>query len=112
MLKIKDEGLLRLDSYIDGAWIPSSARLDVINPSTGEVIAKVSDSQPADATKAIKSAVDAFKGWSRLSSKTRSNVLRRWYELVLESADDVDTYLAALRKEMLSVMADGKRIAL
>ena len=89
MLKIKDEGLLRLDSYIDGAWIPSSTRLDVINPSTGEVIAKVSDSQPADATIAIKSAVDAFKGWSRLSSKTRSNVLRRWYELVLESADDL-----------------------
>ena len=89
MLKIKDEGLLRVDSYIDGAWTPSSTRLNVINPSTGEVIAKVSDSQPADAIIAIKSAVDAFKGWSRLSSKTRSNVLRRWYELVLESADDL-----------------------
>jgi succinate-semialdehyde dehydrogenase/glutarate-semialdehyde dehydrogenase len=89
MLKIKDQGLLRLDSYIDGAWIPSSTRLDVINPSTGEIIAKVSDSQPSDAAIAIKSAVDAFKGWSRLSSKTRSNVLRRWYELVLESADDL-----------------------
>ena len=31
---------------------------------------------------------------------------------VLESADDVDRYLAALREEMLSVVADGKRIAL
>ncbi|MDG2141542.1 MAG: aldehyde dehydrogenase family protein, partial [Gammaproteobacteria bacterium] len=95
MMKIKDDKLLRVDSYIDGAWVTSSTKLDIVNPSTGEVIAKVSDSQPADAVLAIKAAVAAFTSWSRLTSKTRAELLRRWYELILENVEDLGALMTS-----------------
>jgi len=94
-MKIKDHKLLRVDSYIGGAWVTSPTRLGIVNPSTGEVIAKVSDSQPADAVLAIKAAVEAFTSWSGLTSKTRAGLLRRWYELILENVEDLGALMTA-----------------
>ncbi|MGA1105075.1 MAG: hypothetical protein ACO3T7_15755, partial [Pseudomonadales bacterium] len=41
-LELKDKGLLKESSYIDGAWVDadSGETVSVVNPSTGETVAK------------------------------------------------------------------------
>jgi len=90
MLKLKDPTLFRTDNYINGKWKSTDHdQLDVINPSTGDIIAKASNGKPADAALAVGFAAKAFRNWSRMPAKERANLLRRWYELIMENAEDL-----------------------
>ena len=55
-----------LRNYIDGEWVePKGCEwLDVENPSTGEIIARVPLSRPGDLDTAVAAARAAFPGWS------------------------------------------------
>lgn len=66
--------------YIDGQWIePSgSGRIEVISPSTEEVIAEVPEPTAADIDRAVDAARRAFEGpWRRTTPQERSEVLQR-----------------------------------
>ncbi len=66
-------------NFVDGAWRDSAGpRLDVDNPSTGEVIGTLPDSTAADVDVAVTAARRAFSegSWSRLSPADRAEVLR------------------------------------
>src|SRR4051794_7605367 len=58
-----------LDNYIGGSWTPagSSERLDVTNPATGEVLARVPLSNSADLDAAVRAARDALPAWRDVS---------------------------------------------
>jgi betaine-aldehyde dehydrogenase len=69
----------RYSNFIDGTWQdPSGPRLDVDNPSTGEVVATVPDSGADAVDAAVSAARRAFADgpWSRLTSADRADVLR------------------------------------
>ena len=55
-----------LKNYIAGKWVEpkNNGYLDVENPSTREVIAKVPLSTTEEANRAIDSAADAYPEWS------------------------------------------------
>ncbi len=96
MLNLQDSTLYRTENYINGQWKSGSAgSLEVFNPSTGESIAKVANGDAADTESAVEFAALAFKSWSRTPAKQRANLLRKWYELVLENADDLGTLMTA-----------------
>lgn len=66
-------------NYLAGAWCDSdSPRLDVENPSTGELIGTVPDSSAADIGTAVGAAARAFRDgpWARLAVTARAQVLR------------------------------------
>jgi len=63
--------------YINGEWVTTEEQLDVINPSTGEVIDAVSKSGKKEANSAIKSAKENIKDWSNLTAKDRYNYLNQ-----------------------------------
>jgi betaine-aldehyde dehydrogenase len=73
-------------NYIDGAWTEAASgkTLDVINPATREVIARVPDSGPADVDRAVGAARRAFDvdGWPQTSARERGRVLFRLAEYV------------------------------
>ena len=59
-----------LDNYIAGRWTPAQAAtdlLDVTNPATGEVLARVPLSGQADLDAAVTAARDALPDWRCLS---------------------------------------------
>ena len=64
---------------IDGSWVDSESReyIDVINPATEEVFARVPRATEAEADRALKAAARAFPAWSGLSPFTRADYLRR-----------------------------------
>ena len=60
--------------YIDGAFVESHGRevMDIVNPSNGKVIARVTLADEEDARRAIAAATRAFAATSRCSASTRS----------------------------------------
>lgn len=65
----------------------------VTNPATGETLAVLADASAGDAETAIARASRALPAWQRLSAKARASVLRRWFDLIVEHADDLATLM-------------------
>ncbi len=66
----------------------------VEDPATGEQIARVSDAGPAEATSAVDAAAAAQPGWAATPARTRSETLRRAFELMLVDAEDLAGLIA------------------
>ncbi|XP_068425926.1 succinate-semialdehyde dehydrogenase, mitochondrial [Clinocottus analis] len=80
--------LLRTRGYVDGRWVSAASEFPVLDPATGQEIARVSDCGPAEAKQAVDAAHRAFQSWKRRSAKERSGVLRKWFDLLtLHKAD-------------------------
>jgi succinate-semialdehyde dehydrogenase/glutarate-semialdehyde dehydrogenase len=92
--RLKDPSLLREHCFIDGAWVgtPSFA---VKNPATGAELVKIPQMSAADATHAVEAAERAFPGWARHTAKQRSNILRKWYELIVAHREDLALILTS-----------------
>lgn len=73
---------------VNGDWV-GDAVVPVTNPASGAVIAKVPDFGFDEANTAIGCAKAAFAGWSSLVAKERSAILRRWFDLLVEHADEL-----------------------
>ncbi len=95
--RLRDAELLRVDLYVDGAWMPASdgARFDVTDPATGEVVGAVASATRDDTRRAIDAAAAALPGWAALLAKERSTIMRRWFDLIVEHADDLAAILTA-----------------
>ena len=94
---LKDPSLLATQGYLAGEWVngDDGATFDVTNPARGDVIAKVADLSRAQTARAIAAAEAAQKEWAAKTAKERANILRRWYDLMMENADDLGTILTA-----------------
>src|SRR5580704_16711021 len=79
--RLKDPSLLREQCYIDGVWTGTPAN-PVTNPVNGVELAKVPKMSTAEATQAVEAAERAFPAWARLTAKQRSNILRKWFDLI------------------------------
>jgi succinate-semialdehyde dehydrogenase/glutarate-semialdehyde dehydrogenase len=80
--------LLKSQAYIDGAWVGEPG-MAVTDKATGEEIARVPALGVAETKAAIEAAHRAFGPWSRLLAKERSQILRRWYDLIIEHAGEL-----------------------
>jgi len=93
--RLQDSTLLKTQSFVDNHWVSadSAIKLDVTNPANGDLVATVACADQHLARVAIASAERAQSGWRRMSSKARSETLRRWHDLMLANADDLATIL-------------------
>lgn len=88
---LSDPRLFREFAYVGGAWTAGSAAraIDVTDPADGSRIGSVPALTAADALEAVEAAQRAFPSWSGQLPARRSEILRRWYELILASKDDL-----------------------
>ena len=93
--RLTDPALLETRAYIDGAWVEGSARFDVTNPARMDVIAQVTDLDRAGAASAIDAAYRAQPGWAAMTGKERSQILRRWFDLMIAHQDDLAAIMTA-----------------
>jgi len=94
---LKDPDLLATKGYVGGEWVSGDEgrSFDVANPARGDVIARVADLGRAETARAIAAAETAQKAWAARTAKDRAGVLRRWFDLMVEHADDLATILTA-----------------
>lgn len=78
-------------NYINGSWIKPNVKeyLDVINPATGQVIAKTPFGTNADVESAAKAASDALSAWRRTPVNDRVQYLFKLRNLMRENADEI-----------------------
>ena len=93
MHTLKDAQLLKNFSYINGSWHSSENTLDVTNPATGELVAKVSNANIEETEMAVIAAKNAFKMWSSKSANERATLMRNWFNLMMEHQDDLGKIL-------------------
>ena len=66
--------------YIDGAWVavqPAPSTIEVVNPSTEQVIGHVPDGTAADVDRAVAAAKAAFETWGQTSKEERGKYVQR-----------------------------------
>ncbi len=82
---------LKTQNFIGGRWQAAGggALLDVIDPATLEVVARVADSGAADARAAVDAAHAAFPAWRARSGRERAQLLKKWHALILAHQDDL-----------------------
>jgi malonate-semialdehyde dehydrogenase (acetylating)/methylmalonate-semialdehyde dehydrogenase len=83
-----DYGVLR--NYVDGKWQESAGMLrDVVNPATGDVIARVPDSTPEEVAAAVEAAREAFEQWRHVSVVKRTRPFFHLKELMEEHKESL-----------------------
>ena len=78
-------------SSINGAWVASTSgkEIEVLNPVDQSVIATIPALEPAQITEAIETAATAFISWKALSVKQRSDILKKWFDLIMQHQDEI-----------------------
>lgn len=78
-----------LGLWIDGKWQTSPTQIDIENPATGQIIAKVATAGQEEVNQAVLAAKTAFEDgrWSKLAPSERSNVLAKLAELLEQHLD-------------------------
>ncbi|GGO85414.1 glutarate-semialdehyde dehydrogenase DavD [Marinobacterium nitratireducens] len=96
--------LLRDRCLIDGQWCAADSAevVDVTNPASGVVIGRVPMMGAAETDRAILAAENAWKAWRKTTAKYRSQVLRRWFDLVMQYQDDLALILSTEQGKPLS----------
>lgn len=96
-MKINDSSLFRQQCYINGQWsdADSGDTINVTNPATGNVIGSVPKMETDETRRAIEAANASWRGWRNLLAKERSVILRKWFDLMIENAEDLATIMTA-----------------
>jgi succinate-semialdehyde dehydrogenase/glutarate-semialdehyde dehydrogenase len=90
-MNLNNPQLLRHQAYIDGQWLDADdeSTITVVNPSTAAVVGQVPRMGQQETRRAIDAADRALPAWRELPAKARANLLRRWYELIIENRQDL-----------------------
>ncbi|MFE6736186.1 NAD-dependent succinate-semialdehyde dehydrogenase [Microbacterium sp. NPDC057650] len=82
---------VRTGLYIGGEWVDAEGgrTFDVHDPATNAVIRSIADATPADGIRALDAAVAAQDAWAATAPRTRSDILRRAFDLVQQHKEDL-----------------------
>ncbi len=107
-----------LQNFIDGESVAVEGESEpILNPATGEAIARAPLSSAEDVDRAVMSAREAFEGWSGATPAQRAQALLGLADIVEEHGDEIAKLEAlnagkpieAVRGDEIPVMADNLR---
>lgn len=79
--------------YIGGEWLPGSG-IPVVDPATTNVLAEVPDASVLDALRAVDAAETAAADWRATPARQRAEILRRWFQLMTDHAEELAQLIA------------------
>ncbi|MBH0066229.1 CoA-acylating methylmalonate-semialdehyde dehydrogenase [Psychrobacter sp. SZ93C1] len=96
-----------VQQLINGEFTESTTTewIDITNPATQEVIAKVPQSTPGEIEQAIKTASEAFQSWRVTPISKRARVFLKYQQLIRENMDEL---AALLTEEQGKTLADAR----
>jgi 1-pyrroline dehydrogenase len=80
-----------LRNFVGGEWVDAvdGGTDEILNPATGEVIARVPAAGDADVERAVAAAVDAARGWARVSPRERAERLLALAGRLADHAEEI-----------------------
>ena len=100
-MQLKDLSLLKTQCLINGEWC-GEPQLIVTNPANRHEIAQVPRFGSVETHQAIEAANTALPAWRAKSGKERSQILRRWFELMMQNQEDLAQIMTAEQGKPLS----------
>jgi malonate-semialdehyde dehydrogenase (acetylating) / methylmalonate-semialdehyde dehydrogenase len=97
-----------LENYVGGQWTPAAAAtevLDVTNPATGELLARVPLSGAEDLDAAVSAAREALPEWRAVSTIARARKLFELRERLVARSEDL---ARSVTLEMGKTLADSR----
>ncbi|EKF8430590.1 TPA: aldehyde dehydrogenase family protein [Escherichia coli] len=90
-MKLNDSNLFRQQALINGEWLDANNGevIDVTNPANGDKLGSVPKMGADETRAAIDAASRALPAWRALTAKERANILRNWFNLMMEHQDDL-----------------------
>ncbi|ECH4251710.1 NADP-dependent succinate-semialdehyde dehydrogenase [Salmonella enterica] len=90
-MQLNDSTLFRQQAFIDGDWRDARGGdvIPVSNPANGKPLGNVPKMGAEETRDAINAANRALPAWRALTAKERANILRRWFNLMMEHQDDL-----------------------
>jgi succinate-semialdehyde dehydrogenase / glutarate-semialdehyde dehydrogenase len=103
-LNLTDTSLLHHQAYINGEWIDadSGETMPVKNPATGETIIEIAKVGTAETRRAIEAAETSMQDWKAKPAKERAQILRRWFDLMMENQEDLAIIMTAEQGKVLA----------
>ncbi|AQA19643.1 succinate-semialdehyde dehydrogenase (NADP(+)) [Halioglobus japonicus] len=103
-LTLSDPTLLKHQAYINGEWVDADdgATFAVTNPATGEVITEIARVGAAETARAIAAADTAMADWKKVPAKARAQVLRKWFDLMMEHQEDLAQLMTAEQGKVIA----------
>ncbi|QBY04553.1 NAD-dependent succinate-semialdehyde dehydrogenase [Thalassotalea sp. HSM 43] len=95
MLSLTNPSLLKPGSYIDGNWHQDNQHLGVRNPVNGELVHTIANSNAQDVVTAVEAAKKAQKAWQQMPAANRAQLMRKWYDLMMQNQHDLGVILTA-----------------
>ncbi|SJM60100.1 Succinate-semialdehyde dehydrogenase [NAD(P)+] [Gulosibacter sp. 10] len=75
--------------YIGGEWVDGENEpFAVLDPATGEELARVANATPAQGKAALDAAVEVKDEWARTTPRHRAELLRKAFDRVIELRDE------------------------
>ncbi|HDZ57209.1 MAG TPA: NAD-dependent succinate-semialdehyde dehydrogenase [Pseudomonas xinjiangensis] len=93
--RLNSQRLFRQQCYVGGKWLDArdGKTISVDNPATGEVIGSIPSLSAEETDSVIDIAQTAFEQWRSKTALERSDLLMRWYQLMLEHKEDIATLM-------------------
>ena len=90
-MNLHDSKLFQQQAFINGQWCAadSGATLEVMNPATQQPLGTVPNMGAGETQRAIEAANQALSAWRGHTAKQRSEIMQRWYALMLAHQDDL-----------------------
>ena len=90
-MELKDASLFKQQCYINGEWCDadSGGQSEVTNPANNSVLGTVPAMGVDETRRAIEAADNSWASWRALTGKQRCNLLRGWYNLMMEHQEDL-----------------------
>ena len=88
---------LTYHSYIDGRWQEAAGggEFEVLNPATGDLVARVANATPADIEAAIEAACRVQEAWGTLPALERATLLRAMAAHMRRRSDELASLIVA-----------------
>lgn len=99
---LADPELFCQSALVGGVAVAGRDTIAVTDPGTGEEIGTIAALSTEESRAAIDTAQAAFETWSALLPQERSAILRRWYELIIENAEDLALIMTAEQGKPIS----------
>ncbi|OOR89619.1 succinate-semialdehyde dehydrogenase (NADP(+)) [Moraxella caviae] len=96
-MNLQTFSLFREQAFVVGKWCSAAdgKTQEIINPATLQVIGSVPFLGEQETKNAIKAAKVAQQAWQRTSAKSRAEILMKWYDLIVQNADELAQILTA-----------------
>jgi succinate-semialdehyde dehydrogenase/glutarate-semialdehyde dehydrogenase len=97
IMQLNDPSLFNQQAYINGIWVDARNNdvIQVTNPADNTILGTIPNMGQTETSQAIDAANAALPEWRNKTASERSEIMRRWFNLIIENQQDLAIIMTA-----------------